>query len=766
MAIQPGRSGRIEQALFASLYVALIAWFKLHDHYHRHFEAHGLAVIAYNAARLLFAGYLAVIVSYTGVLLLRRIAPDAFAAMGVGARIAAAFFTGAGAWQAGLFILGYLNGYWPLVALALTAPVAFLAYPTLSDMLGSARSARIAGRWSAEQAASYVLGACAIGAFAALTLVKGLYPGGGHDYYTHYFYYYQAVMRDHGLWPNEVWYHYYYSKGAGLFFLAMALTDPLAPQLVSLCFIAMAGVALFAFVERVSGQKAWAWAGAAMLFGLYIYTPGQAENAANGGWGDFEKLHELTAALTLALLWSWAEALAAKGRARVLWAVVACSAAAAAVLVQTAFALLILGVLALLFAWSAARAVVSKDWGAPTACIAMSAAAAAVLAGVFTVNYATTGMPIDQGMLVTWRFADAERLYRWGALVETLMTHWTLTQLAAHRVPLDDTFLLLLFRSFRLELLAPLIATATVCLTAASFAAKREKSMLHINAWAVAVAAAAMAVFLALAGGRQQAISFYRFSSFLLPLAIFAAMTMAGWRWRGPRSYALFAAAAPCVALLLCAVAAHGAYPRGKASAVLLDALRFARGQFSLDDGYVNQTAWAGRMPWGGIYPGVRGAYRIVGPGTPITSLHVHSYCMLPDCRVETWPAFIPARDYDLVMYGAPETARAILQKSGRNYFLYSKELHLTDPIVRSPLMRPENIARYLGVKWTDGTTALLTWRDAEGVEPLDDEWVDVYRQSCDEALGVKAFPYDAMRDIFAVLRASPHPWRRPVLPW
>ena len=37
--------------------------------------------------------------------------------------------------------------------------------------------------------------------------------------------YYKQVILQHGTAPNAVWYHYYYSKGAGLMFLYMLLVD-------------------------------------------------------------------------------------------------------------------------------------------------------------------------------------------------------------------------------------------------------------------------------------------------------------------------------------------------------------------------------------------------------------------------------------------------------------------------------------------------------------------------------------------------------------
>jgi hypothetical protein len=107
----------------------------------------------------------------------------------------------------------------------------------------------------------------------ALLLVKGLYPDGGHDYFQHYFYFYQKVIDSGGIWPNEVWYQYYYSKGAGLYFLATLLTDPMAPQLVTSCFIAAAALVVFLWCRRVAPGTAWPCVGVVTFLAAFIYTP-------------------------------------------------------------------------------------------------------------------------------------------------------------------------------------------------------------------------------------------------------------------------------------------------------------------------------------------------------------------------------------------------------------------------------------------------------------------------------------------------------------
>jgi hypothetical protein len=80
-------------------------------------------------------------------------------------------------------------------------------------------------------------------------------------------------------------------------------------------------------------------------------------------------------------------------------------------------------------------------------------------------------------------------------------------------------------------------------------------------------------------------------------------------------------------------------------------------------------------------------------------------------------------------------------------------------------LFSPGTIGRYLGIRWTDGTTSLLTWL-GPGVQPLDQAWIADYRHAVEDSGTVRSFPYEAMKQIFAGLNATPHPWRTFRLPW
>jgi hypothetical protein len=192
---------------------------------------------------------------------------------------------------------------------------------------------------------------------------------------------------------------------------------------------------------------------------------------------------------------------------------------------------------------------------------------------------------------------------------------------------------------------------------------------------------------------------------------------------------------------------------------------RFAIGTYSIDQAYQSQFGPPPRTTWSAIYPGARGAYEVVGPGTRIWSFHVHTYCMLPDCRIETFHSFLMTLRGDQVLFGTAEEATRVLQDSGLNYFLFTSESGLFDPLPLSALFHPDHIADHLGIRWTDGTTTLLTWAGPDTV-PLDAAWLSTYRNAIANSGTVSSYPYAEIKEIFARLNATPHPWQRFKLPW
>jgi hypothetical protein len=743
-------------------YAALLAWFKLADVYHTQFATRGAAVAIYNGFRVLFIFYLFWIVYGVGALALRWTA--GFGGLRTIERLVLGFFAGAGVWHVGLLALGYLKLYTVPIAIAITVPAIALSYPSARDAISDCW--RRIPPWRSVRWHERLMVASIGVAGLLLLLIKGLYPGGGHDYYTHYFYYYQTVIDQGGLWPNEVWYHYYYSKGYGLFFLGMLLTDPLAPQLVTFCFMAVSATALYLIVEDFAPRTSWPSASAFLFVGAYIFTP---------GWADFEKDHEIKTALIVGVIWMAQRLFQGPDKASAKFILACGLSVAAAIIVNTQIGLyfgVVFALLAIIFMTRGERRNVLVSIG-------LGAWAGTIVAGTLVLNYVTAGLPIDQGITWLWPLADVEKLYMLGSLPMVLGLHWGTKGLIAQGIPLFSlrTYKLVV-QSFRLDLLYPLIIPAIgIAATSILTRKKTDKqdlpkfaSSLHFYAFTVVAVCALAGLVICLAIGRTQPVSFHRYSTFAVPITIL----MGALLWNMP----ILAPKTPIIGVIenrwtplaiagccLLAIAIDTRLYRHRD--VITQPLAYAVGARSIDDAYVMQASWSYHMPWGAIYPAARTAYAIVGPHTPIWTLNMHSYCMLPHCWMESLMNFSMTRRWDRVMLGSVGEAQQVLRDAGINYFLFSRELGIIDPLPLSSLFSPDNIAHNLALRWTDGTTSLLTWPGPD-TRPLDDAWVAAYRQSVNTSDAVQRFPlpYADMRSVYERYYAKPHPWKAIPLPW
>jgi hypothetical protein len=746
----------IPQFVFALPYVALLFWFHEVDVYHRHFSEAGIIVVGYNCFRILFIFYLFWIVATTGLILLRAVARQELAELSAPERLVLGFFTGSGVCHVAMLILGYLDLYTVPIAIALTVPLAILSYAPARDAASEIYLAVIMNR--RLNGFDWFLLALAASVIVMLLVVKGLYPGGGHDYFTHYFYYMQTVIERGGLWPNDVWYHYYYDKGAGLVFLGILLTDLLAPQLVTFTFMAAAAFALFYLLRRIAPDTLWPLVGTVLFLFIYIYTPGaDLLYNMNGGWGDFEKLHEVNAALVIAIVWMTFEALTSTDRTRILWSIAAASGVVSAILVNITVAIYLGGFFALL----ALCCAIGRQTASALVCLSLGTVAGLLLSVLLLLNQVTTGLANDQGILFFWKFANIEKLASWGALPFVIVLHHDFQQMVAAAPPFTIDTVFFLIESFRLDLILPMIIGGTIIALPAIIRSRWNRNVIM----AAMVLASAALIFLAVAllAGRDQQVSFYRYASFATAPAI--ACGVLTWSIpSGDDLMARFARSRPvavlvlflCLALDLDLPPTLGALNR---------ALHFVSGRYSIDTAYSTQYGPVPRQEWSAIYAGARGAYGAVDPGTPIWSLHIHTYCMLPGCVVESYQSFLMTHHWDHVMFGTPDEATLTLHAAHLDYFLFTREDDIRDPLPLSPLFSADNIGHFLGIRWTDGTTSLLTWL-GPGVTPLDPAWIANYRHAVERSGTVQSFPYKAMKQIFSRLDVTPHPWHSLRLPW
>jgi hypothetical protein len=725
--------------LFVGGFLAALAWFSFVDVYNQHFFSGAYGAV-HNVFRVVFTAYLFWLVSFVGQRSLAFAASaDSVAAVRLHERLALGFFVGAAVITIIMLVLGYLSLYWRVIAALIVIPVIAVSYRDFALALGEARSGLARAVRDGPLAGTILSAAMLLAVFlsgAVLLLVKGLYPQGGHDYYLHYSQFYTLVIDNHGVWPNAFWYQYYYSKGMGLTFLGMLLSDPLAPSLVTYCFVVSAALALYSLVNRVCPRTLWPWVAVVLYFALNVHTLGTGFYAANGGWGHFQKPHEINAPFLIAILWMSACMVQARGaEARAWWlGAAACSFIVAHVMTISSA---IVGLFALL----ATVAFSVFDRANARAFFGFAVAAGLGLVSVLVINYLTTGIPSDIGVNAWWPIIDFQVLKEAGTLFDVTNVAYRRAQAVATGVSFTGFDLLDFMRNAgRFDILGSLmygaLAGAVVC--ASSQAVLRFRFTAYrssVSATTMAAGGVFLAFFVAITFftvivGPGEPVSYVRVSSFALPLMIAAAaiiwqLAIATVNWPGWLRGLL----AYVVPIALAGLTLVQAYDDQKKTLrpVLANALRLVDGRYSIYDGYRDQSGWPALPDSRAIYPGIFEAWKSIGPGHRIWSFNVHSYCMVPGCRIESHLSAKMSAYRAEILYGTADAAREVLQREGLNYFFISTYLDIRDPLICTPLFSPNTIWDYLGVKWTDGTDVLLTWK-GPGIQPISAQWIEKYR--------------------------------------
>ncbi len=281
-------------------FVAVVETAKSFDLLNGDFETSGIRLLAFNGARLLFVVYLGFALFQIGLWILsigRKWCQNEIKIATSEYIILCTTFGGALATII-LFILGLVHLYYTWLVLLIALPVVWNSgkwvLPAAETLCSGINL--FFRRKSFFQAFPLCLLVAALLVGIVLTIIgKAIWPGdAGGDVYSHYLPYYREVIAKHSLEPNAVWYHYYVSKAAGLFFFAMLLIDELGGQLVTLLFHFISAFIIYDLVVRAT-KVCMAGLFAVLLF-IYVYIPVYT-------WGIFLKHHELMGSGILFVIW-------------------------------------------------------------------------------------------------------------------------------------------------------------------------------------------------------------------------------------------------------------------------------------------------------------------------------------------------------------------------------------------------------------------------------------------------------------------------------
>ena len=719
--------------LLLGSFAFVVWWFDYVDYYHQHFFDTGIIVLADNLVRIVFIGLLSWLIYAPGAWVIALLSSASErAALFRAERAVLGFGIGVGIWHIVMLTIGLLNLYYRNAIAGLCAIVLLASAMSFSEAFTVGRHT-LAEQWALfrqRRASAPAVGAMVVAFFAAWLFFRhGVFPGGAGDYYTHYFYYYLAVLKNHGLSPNDVWYHYYYSKGDGLVFLGMLLSDPQATPLTTYVCVLFATIAIWTLTARMAPGSLWPTASTLVYLLFYLF----GSNLLGTGENEFEKDHETIAALVT--LFSWALCMEYFAPSRLCRIMAAASAIAASIVTQA------IGVLLGFFAGMlGAVAMLRGRWRDMWGYVLVATSIALSVLVIFFISYEMTGMASDQPLGPMLRFADLSKLDRWGVLPQLVAIAWERQNYEATGTPfgLKAVYEDLIY-FLRLRILWPFLAGPLITAAAMGISSALAKTQLKPSCNPVAASFAAFAsrrigglvfflVAISAVAGHVQSVSFYRLSSFFVPLLVLLAVAGSvrvieapSWRHREPWVQTTLP-----IALLIAFFIVW--QPQDHFKRLIRDTphtIQYAIGYLSLAQAYMYTYTTSGSL-YGGLHPGTLAAAQQLPPDTPIWSTNTDSNCMAPGCLIESVLSFKMSGRLDDILGGTPGLAKQRLQEAGLNYFLFRKDSVMLDLLPYSRLFAPDVIGQYLGIRWTDGTTYLLTWTGPE-TKPIQADFLSSY---------------------------------------
>ena len=205
-------------------------------------------------------------------------------------RLALGFFVGAAVLTMSMLVLGYLSLYWRVMAWAIAVPIIATSYRHFALAVSEAKvidCATFAGRFSDRPGLVDRDGHRGGFRRRGTPAREGALPAGRSRLLPALLAFLCGSDRHHGIWPNLFWYEYYFSKGMGVTFLGMLLTDALAPSLVAYCFAVATALALYALVRDFCSHTLWPWLAVVLYLALNVHTLGTGAYSATAAGATF-----------------------------------------------------------------------------------------------------------------------------------------------------------------------------------------------------------------------------------------------------------------------------------------------------------------------------------------------------------------------------------------------------------------------------------------------------------------------------------------------
>jgi len=394
---------RVSNGLCALSLILTVTALNHFDVIGKDYNTSGLWLLIYNVLRTLPLIFWSMIFTSTGDCFLsvfQKHGGSGFKA--IGDRLLVRFFLGAAICSLIFFILG-LTGLLSTAGVCLYGAF-FLFYsknviPLWKEGLHRVRAwFRSLGNLDRLAAGFSLL---ILGLFATrLFFVNTMYPAGsGCDVYNHYLPYLKEVIRTGSTAPNDVWYHFFYSKGVGISFFALLSGGVFGPKSMAFLLVLWSAGLVGSLTFRITKSALYGLLSSVIFLG--VFATGSAST------GEFFKHHVLLLGFLFATFWLLVSYVWGRGDDEAILGAMVCSICGLiAIPTAIAFFGILIGLVFLLLLLAKKRRQAAKVF-------VLGVVAVMVFSGLLILNYSQTGLYLETPIRFFWSFADSNRFSHW-----------------------------------------------------------------------------------------------------------------------------------------------------------------------------------------------------------------------------------------------------------------------------------------------------------------------------------------------------------------
>ncbi len=698
-----------KNTLFVIFFVLTVSFLKSLDVSWKDFNRTGFHMVAYNFFRLVLVFYLSMACVALGRFVLKVFGKPVGDGEkeGLGCLILC-FFTGVslyGILVTLLALLGYLN-LWAM--LSLTLPVLFYVPPSLGQPMTKFKKDIIDSFNGLERMNAIALGIVLfflIWVAGMILLSRGLYPGTiENDVWEHYLPYYREVLRTGSVRPNEIWYHFYLSKGAGLFYMAGTLSDALSSSMVSFCFFTMTAAIVFQLIKDLSKDLLWAFSGALLFAACYD--------------GSFFKHHTVFTAFTAFFIWGsiqlmgyekdWIKSPLCAGMFISAFYIGFYQPIASSILL---FFFIILSVMSYLK---------FMKYPHPFFSLSMIASLGVGITAALAVNYIFTGMAEMVPVQFFWQIADHNKFTRiFGAsglnffILEQSALAWS----KASEIYSFKEWAPALFRHYVFQNFFSPVVLLSIPLTAGLSLLGNKREPRGFASGSTLIIVLIFLVVASFMGALVRSTSTMHIFSFMtVPMAIL--WIMATKKSISILSDGVLKRTLSFIFLLmlfqLCFIQAAKNVGKDRIASMI----KFISGKSSFSDALLETDKRFNRFIGLDIIRQIRDQ---IGPDTRMMILNYQPApgYSFPGVGLVSEPTYTLGMHFDEMNAGDAERTKKLLQERQINYFLINPTNELFTSLTHNSIFSNENIARYFKIAFKSGNNYLLTWRNPEDIESL-----------------------------------------------